>query len=191
MSRRTVYVIDGYNVLHALVDMEGGPDLGAQEGRLEDERRRLVDRVASFMGGTSDRAVVVFDSKEAKLQRQTTASHNVVVYFASFHRSADDIIAREVYALSKNEDARGGEEETSIIVVTSDYGLQKTVFLPNVQRCSSRQFILELQAHTRSVAIREDCIRMGHRVEERLDAGSLARLAALRDSLAKQEKESG
>jgi len=189
----TIYLIDGYNLLHALLRAEGR-EAGeqVQEGALEDERRRLLDRIASYMGGTSDRAIVVFDSHTAKLQRTQGESRNVTVYFASFQRSADAIIEREIYALSRSAEesaARAGKGAPDLVVVTSDYGLQKTVFLPNVTRRSSRQFVQDLQEHTRTVANRADCITMGHRVEDRLDPASLDRLKALRDRLSEHPGE--
>ena len=174
-----VYLIDGYNVLHALRALEGRTTTERlQEGELEDERRWLVDRISSFMGGTDDRAIVVFDSRRAAIQRAESAARNVEVFFASFSRNADSIIEREAYAL---------RTAGNIVVVTSDYGLQKTVFLPNVIRRSSRQFVHDLREHTTKVANRENCITMGHRVEEDVDAATLSRLKDLRQQLERDE----
>lgn len=176
----TVYLIDGYNVLHALRREEGRAP-GSERmrpGELEGERARLIDRIASFMGGTRDRAVVVFDAHGAALQKAESAAANVQVYYGSLTRSADAIIERVTYTVSAEED---------VVVVTSDYGLQKTIFLPNVTRRSSRQFVDDLQAHTRKVANHTDCIRIVHRVEERLDPDSLEALKDLREQLSREE----
>ena len=176
-----VYLIDGYNVLHALRALEGrGASEPLEEGELEDERHRLVDRISSFMGGSDDRAIVVFDSKKATIQRVESAARNVEVFFASFSRNADTIIEREAYGL---------RTAGSIVVVTSDWGLQKTVFLPNVIRRSSRQFVHDLQEHTTKVANRENCITIGHRVEENVDAATLSRLTTLRQQLERDEED--
>ena len=75
----TVYLIDGYNVLHELSGHTGVLDL-------EEERTRLIDRIASFMGSTSDRAIIVFDSHSYELQKQESTAANVD-YFRSFSRS--------------------------------------------------------------------------------------------------------
>ncbi len=99
------------------------------------------------------------------------------VYFGSFLRSADSIIEKEVFALSAGE---------SVVVVSSDYQLQKTIFRPNVIRRSSRQFVGDLQEHTKSVANPENCITMSHRIEERIDPGTVDKLKALLDQLATQ-----
>ena len=117
----TVYLIDGYNVLHQILGHKqlkgGGEFAGTRAGRgseaasaepgspfdrgdldLEDARNRLLDRIASYMGRTTDRAIVVFDSHAQMLQKQESATANVEVYFGSFSQSADSIIEREAFA---------------------------------------------------------------------------------------------
>jgi predicted RNA-binding protein with PIN domain len=176
----TVFLIDGYNVMHELRRREGRAQGGERfaPGELEQERARLLDRIASFMGGTPDRAIVVFDSHGSSLQKMETATRNMEVYFGSLERSADAIIERVTYALSAAE---------NVVVVTSDYGLQKTTFIPNVTRLSARLFVEDLQGHTRKVANLTDCTTIVHRVEDRLDAGSLERLKELRERLSHEE----
>ncbi len=189
----TVYLIDGYNVLHQLI---GHKQLGAGAGAatsqgvggagsepdLEDARKRLLDRIASYMGRTSDRAIVVFDSHAQLLQKQESATANVEVYFGSFSHSADSIIEREVYAISAGK---------NVIVVSSDYQLQKTIFRPNVIRRSSRQFVSDLQEETKRIAIFPNCTTMSHRIEDRVDPETVDKLKALRDSLAAKPEERG
>ncbi len=170
-----VYVIDGYNLLHQLIGHRQVDDL-------EDERRRLIDLVASYMGRTSDRAIIVFDARTQALQKQQTATRNVDIYFGSFRRSADSIVEREVYALSTGE---------TVIAVSSDYNLQKTIFRPNVTRLSSRQFAAELQRHTKTIAISKNCITMAHRVEDRIDSETVEKLRALRDELTQEPEARG
>jgi predicted RNA-binding protein with PIN domain len=170
----SVFIIDGYNVMHEFLGHEFVEDL-------EDQRKRLIDRIASFMGGTSDRAIIVFDSKVQSLQKIESATRNVEIYFGSFSRSADSIIEREAFALSAGQ---------SVTVVTSDYHLQKTVFRPNVIRHSARQFVEDLQSHTKTVANPQNCITMNHRIEDRVDSTTVDKLKALRDRLlAEPEKE--
>ncbi len=171
----SVYLIDGYNVLHEFLGHTVVTDL-------EEERNRLIGRIASYMGGTSDRAIIVFDSHAQLLQKTESATRNVEVYFGSFSRSADSIIEREVYSLSAGE---------SVTVVSSDYNLQKTIFLPNVIRRSSRQFVADLQHHTKSIANPQNCITMSHRIEDRVDRETVERLKALRDSLTAAAENKG
>ena len=171
----SVYLIDGYNVLHEY--------LGHVEvTHLEDERNRLIDHIASYMGGSSDRAIVVFDSHVQLLQKSESATPNVEVYFGSFLRSADSIIEREVYQLVPGK---------NVTVVSSDYQLQKTTFLPNVIRRSSRQFVEDLQQHTKSIANPKNCITMNQRIEDRVGRETVERLKELRDSLGAQPEREG
>jgi predicted RNA-binding protein with PIN domain len=197
----SIYLIDGYNLLHQLWHRPGwrtqqlggeasasySPLRGSKRRRsqphndatvapedppdLEDERRRLIDRIASYMGGTNDRAVVVFDSHEEALQKIETATSQVEVHFGTFSISADAVIEREVYAAN-------GE---SIVVVSSDRELQQTTFVPNVIRKSSRQFATDLQEHTKKIANSRNCTTMGHRIEDRISASTLEKLSRLRD----------
>ena len=132
----SVYLIDGYNLLHHVLGHEAAGDL-------EEERTRLVDRIASYMGGTSDRAIVVFDAHSQVLQKTESATRNVEVYFGSFSRTADSIIEKEAYDLSQGD---------NVVVVSSDYALQQTILRPNVVRRSSRQFAGDLQEHTKRIA---------------------------------------
>jgi predicted RNA-binding protein with PIN domain len=194
----TVYLIDGYNVLHQFVGHKqlagpgggqakpagrvgaGGPD--GREPDLEDARKRLLDRIVSYMGRTTDRAIVVFDSHSQLLQKQESATANVEVYFGSFSHSADSIIEREAFTASAGE---------NVIVVSSDYQLQKTIFRPNVIRRSSRQFVSDLQEETKRIAIPPNCTTMSHRIEDRVDPRTVEKLKALRDLLAGNPDEKG
>lgn len=174
----TLYIIDGYNVLHALMKSEGRGD-GQALNDLERERQRLVDQLTSYMAGTADRAIAVFDSKRARLERAETVSRNVEVYFGSFARSADSIIERVAYRLREDE---------TVIVISSDYVLQQTVFSPNqgrfpVVRQSSAQFVSDLRKTARTIASTKTGPGDSQRVEDRLDPETLQRLRSLRDDL--------
>jgi predicted RNA-binding protein with PIN domain len=170
----SVYLIDGYNLLHQLLGHKQILDL-------EDERSRLVDRIADYMGSSSDRAIVVFDAHAQLLQKQESATGNVEVCFGSFSRTADTVIEREAYSISQGE---------GVVVVTSDYQLQQTTFRANVIRQSSRQFAEVLQEHTNRIAISPDCITMSHRIEDRIDPGTVDRLKTLRENLSARKADS-
>jgi predicted RNA-binding protein with PIN domain len=174
----TVYLFDGYNVLHELVRAEGRGGHGRSlQGGLEDERAHLLDRVASFMGGTHDRAIAVFDSKKAALQRVESASRNVEVYFGSLARSADAVIEKCAFQLRAEED---------IVVVSSDHVVQQTVFMTNVTRMSSRQFVLQLKENERAISDPGPVHKGGDRVEDRLRPEVRRQLESLREELAEE-----
>ncbi len=73
----TVYLIDGHNVLHELLGHIGVVRSRGGAQPLDRPHRELH-------GGTSDRAIVVFDSSKQRLQKTESATGNVEVYFGSF-----------------------------------------------------------------------------------------------------------
>lgn len=171
-GQHRVYLIDGYNVVHEFrkQGMDGDVPMDPEGRSLL--RQRLIDRVASLVGAAGDRAVIVFDSQGGMLQERVDAIPGVDVLFGSFEESADSIIERVAYSLNEGE---------NVVVVTSDYELQRTTYRTNIQRRSAREFVLNLQDDTKKVANRSDCIRMGHRVEDGLSEEVLARLREVRD----------
>ena len=191
----TVYLIDGYNLLHQLLGHHRGESGRAERrpgkrlpGRppLRSPGRRAcpTSRTSATVWSTASPATWAAPPTGPSwcsirtvqmLQKTESATANVEVYFGSFSRSADSIIEREVYALSAGE---------NVVVVSSDYQLQKTIFLPNVIRRSSRQFVADLQEHTKRIANSQNCITMSHRIEDRIDPDTVDRLKALRDELA-------
>ena len=179
-----VFIIDGYNVLHELRRHQGKEAHGARldPGALADERARLVDRIASSWGARRIAPSWYSIATRRRCRKRSLQRPMSRCTSARFERSADAIIERTAYVLRAAE---------NVVVVTSDYGLQKTVFTSSVMRQSSRQFVDELQSHTRKVANSTDCTTMVHRVEERIDATSLERLKSLRDCLAEGETDRG
>ncbi len=177
----TVYLIDGYNVLHALARAEGRGRHRQVSGEwVEAERPRFLDRVASFMGGTPDRAITVFDSSDAELRNAESASGNVEVYFGSLSLSADAIIEKCAFVLRSEED---------IVVVSSDSTVQQTVFARNVRRMSSRQFVMHLRDNEASIARRRPAEQRGSRIEDLVPAEVKRRLEKLRDGASKSSGE--
>ena len=183
----TVYLIDGYNVLHQFLGHHQGPDRPVRspsdkkrhghDYRGAEGEAEAIERTGGCRPGgrapPSDRPHRQLHGRARPTgpswcsirtprccKRWRVQPANVEVYFGSFSRSADSIIEREVYALSAGE---------NVVVVSSDYQLQKTIFLPNVIRRSSRQFVGDLQEHTKRIANSQNCITMSHRIEERID----------------------
>jgi hypothetical protein len=106
------YLIDGYNLLHALgmIQRKAGP------GGLEAARTRLLDFLAAAYGDRASRVTVVFDARQAPRGVARTQTYRALqIEFAPSKKSADDAI----------EDAI---EETanpkSLVVVSNDTRLQ-------------------------------------------------------------------
>ena len=106
------YVIDGYNLIHAL----GMIQRHMNPGGLEDSRSKLLAFLAWAFGADSARVRVVFDAKHAprgvpKQQRR----HGLHIHFAPTNQSADDWIEKMI-----DEES----QPRSLIVISNDMRLQ-------------------------------------------------------------------
>jgi uncharacterized protein len=108
------YLIDGYNLLHALgmIQRKAGP------GGLEAARTRLLDFLAVSFGDHANHVTVVFDAKHAPrgVAREQTY-RSLQVQFAPSKQSADDAIEDAI------EDAASPK---SLVVISNDTRLQNT-----------------------------------------------------------------
>lgn len=106
------YLIDGYNLMHAL----GMIQRNAGSGGLEAARTRLLEFLAADFGAKANRVTVVFDAKHAPrgVAREQTY-RGLQVLFAPNKKSADDAI----------EDAiEEAATPKSLVVVSNDTRLQ-------------------------------------------------------------------
>ena len=106
------YIIDGYNLIHAL----GMIQKNMEAGGLERSRRMLLAFLAKAFGPDCPRVTVVFDAKQAppRVSRQQV-SHGLTVHFAPKDQSADDWIETLIEQHA---------EPRSLVVVSNDVRLQ-------------------------------------------------------------------
>ena len=134
--QRRVLVVDGYNVIRESRAYRKLIDEDLTDPLLHDvyvrAREALLADVAAFAQGTYE-ATVVFDgfgNPDPERPPLRTAGVNVV--FSPSGVEADTVIERMV----AEERAAG----SAVTVITSDAGVQSTVFGENVTRLSSRMF---------------------------------------------------
>lgn len=148
--RKRVLVVDGYNVIRdspryrRLIDEDlAGPILHDVYMRA---RTALIADVAAFAQGSYE-ATVVFDGfGNPDPERPPLRSAGVNVVFSPSGVEADTVIERLV-----TERREAGCEVT---VITSDAGVQSTVFGDGVVRLSSRMFDNEARAMNEQIAER-------------------------------------
>src|SRR5437016_3218596 len=106
------YIIDGYNLIHAL----GMIQKQMNAGGLEESRRKLLVFLTDRFGADAPRVIVVFDARHAPggVPRQQTY-HGLHVHFAPKDQSADDWIEK----LIKDE-----AQPRALVVVSNDNRLQ-------------------------------------------------------------------
>jgi predicted RNA-binding protein with PIN domain len=106
------YIIDGYNLIHAL----GMIQKNMPAGGLDASRRQLLAFLARAFGDAASAVTVVFDARHAprRAARQQQI-HGLHVHFAPKNQSADDWIETLIEATP---------EPRGLVVVSNDHRLQ-------------------------------------------------------------------
>ena len=109
---RDSYIIDGYNLIHAL----GMIQHKMAPGGLEESRRKLLTFLAERFGDEASYVTIVFDAKHAPrhVSRQQQY-HGLHIHFAPKDQSADDWIETLI------EDAA---QPRHLVVISNDMRLQ-------------------------------------------------------------------
>jgi hypothetical protein len=106
------YVIDGYNLIHALGMIQ--KELAA--GGLEASRRQFLDFLVKGFGADAQRVTVVFDARQAPRGRARQQVHQGLhVHFAPKDQSADDWIEHLIETAPQPQ---------SLVVISNDMRLQ-------------------------------------------------------------------
>ena len=159
------YIVDGYNVLHALY-----PDL--RQEQLDDLRRWLADQLAGFAALQGARVTLVFDAHtQPRSTCEPLAGTGVEVCFAGGSQSADELIARRI----ATEPA-----DAAIVVVSADYEVQRTAARAGVRRMTPRELGMALSGTQKDLANNEKTSTIPPRLEDKLDLETWRKLERLR-----------
>ena len=165
MTAHDSYVVDGYNVLHALYP-------GLEHDELDDRRRWLADQLAGFAALRGADVTLVFD---AHAQPRTTcerlAGTRVEVCFAGGSQSADEVIARRI--AEQPADA-------AIVVVSADYEVQRTATRAGVRRMTPRELGAEIGILHKKLANNENDSTIRSTLEDKVDLETWRKLERLR-----------
>lgn len=129
----TSYLIDGYNLLHAMGAIKGklGP------GGLEQARTRLLGLLAGTFGEDAGAITVVFDARGAPAGAEPAAqAHGITVRFAVGFDQADDLIEDLV---------RHHSAPKNLVVVSDDHRLQNAARRRGAEGMTSVDFLTSLQ----------------------------------------------
>ena len=176
MDRKRVLIVDGFNVLRSGSRYKNVslnmPDY--EHDWLNRAREMLINDVVNF-SGREWRATIVFDGAgNAESEGERRVVGGVGVVFSPAGTSADSVIEK----LAHEARDRGFE----VLVVTSDASVQDTVFGLGVDRMSAEGFSIELDRYYHDATPDEaPKVAPKRTVADRIDAGTLAKLKALRD----------
>lgn len=143
------YLVDGYNVLHAM----GLLPKSAAPGQLERARQALLGRIAGALGDEASQVVVFFDAAYAPsdLPRRAVVQ-GIQVIFSPPVRDADTLIEEWIRGMSA----------AATCVVSADRRLQQAARRKGCQHLSPEAFLEELEKRRRQ--------RLAQRSNESADA---------------------
>jgi len=166
---RTVYIVDGYNVLHALFR-----DAGKEE--IFSRRDWLADRLAGFVALRDASAVLVFDGHgPTSTSSRPIRGAAVEVWFAGGRFTADTLIARQIAQQPP---------DVQIVVVSADQEVQRTAARAGVSRMTPNELGLELLGGGESGQALDSAstsTTMPSRLEDKVDVETLRKLEELRN----------
>lgn len=130
--RKQYVIIDGYNLIFAWDELKA---LAADSMDLA--RTRLADMLSSYAGYTKNETVLVFDAYRTPSGSAARGEyHNIRVAYTDMGETADMYIERIANEIGKNYDVR---------IVTNDSLIRLSALRSGVLRCSSKEFIAELE----------------------------------------------
>jgi predicted RNA-binding protein with PIN domain len=162
----TLYIVDGYNVLHALFSGASKEDIFAR-------RDWLADKLASFVALRGAHAVLVFDGHGPQSSSCTPIKGAAVeVCFAGGAYTADTLIARRIAQRPA---------DVMVVVVSADQEVQRTATRAGVSRMTPLELGAQLHESDESLDSSPEASRMPSRLEDKVDPETLRRLEAMRN----------
>ena len=131
-NKKEYLIIDGYNLIFA---WDGLKNLARE--RLDLARTRLMDMLSNYAGFTQSELVLVFDGfRTPGNPGSRQAYHNIHVVFTRDGETGDAYIEKIANEIGKNYSVR---------VITSDNLIRLSALRSGVLRCSSGEFIHQLE----------------------------------------------
>jgi predicted RNA-binding protein with PIN domain len=168
----TLYIVDGYNVLHALFP-------GAARDELFARRDWLADRLASYTATLGAGAVLVYDGHgAASTSSRPIPGAPVEVCFAGGRFTADTLIARRIAEQPA---------DVAVVVVSADAEVQRAAARAGVRRMTPAELGAALKTgvgderSAQALDSARDSTRMPSRLEDKVDPETLRKLQELRN----------
>ncbi len=165
----TLYIVDGYNVLHAMFRGAGKEEIFAR-------RDWLAGQLASFAALRGARALLVFDGRgPASTSSIPIKGAPVEVVFAGGRFTADTLIARRIAEQPA---------DVEVVVVSADQEVQRTASRAGVSRMTPPELAGHLSGGTQRGQALDSApysTRMPSRLEDEVDPETLRKLEELRN----------
>ena len=170
-SCRRILIVDGYNVINVRKPVR-------ESMMLEEERRRLTDRLHDYAGWSGQRVILVYDAwLSDRMQRSIENRGDLQVVFTMKGETADCYIERLCDELEEDISLR----RVQVRVATSDMIEQTIAFGRGAERLSSRELLLEMDLAGQARGARiQSAGKRSSTVADRLPADIRARLEQMR-----------
>lgn len=130
---KSYLIIDGYNLLYQLAEVEGKK---LDDLDLEEQRDKLVDRIANYAALSGHETELVFDAWVSGTELNKEELSGITVVFTGKDQTADTYIESYLYTRPRL---------AHTILVTGDSQIQTMALLTGAERISSRQFLTMLE----------------------------------------------
>lgn len=161
---RDLYIVDGYNVLHALFRDAPKEELFAR-------RDWLADQLESYVALQGAAAVLVFDGTGPVSTCAMRPGGRVEVCFAGGKHTADTLIARRIAEQPA---------DMAVVVVSADQEVQRTAAKAGVRRMTPRELDLGMNNPAEGLDSSFKADRMRSTLEDKVDPETLRKLERLR-----------
>lgn len=129
---KTMLIVDGYNVIHGSEDLKRLSDI-----QLEEAREKLIEDLNGYAGFKGWETILVFDAyRQESLDKREEIRGHIKVVFTEKNKTADTYIEKLVFGLPK---------AYTVLVVTSDYTLQRMVLASGGERVPTRELIEDME----------------------------------------------
>lgn len=166
-----VIFVDAYNVINSWPNLKGFEKLDS-----DIVRQKLIDIMENYSVFKDCRVFLVFDAHSSKKSgnRRINISENLSVIFTNYGELADTYIERIVHKIGK---------KSEIVVVTSDYLEQQTVFQRGASRISSLEFYKDVYEVNNKIEIetqKKEYFKKGFLFMDNLDDNIVDKLEEFR-----------
>lgn len=165
---KTLLIVDGYNVIHGSADLKRLSDI-----QLEEAREKLIEDLNGYSGFKGWETILVFDAyQQESFDNLEEIRGRVKVVFTKKNKTADAFIEKLVFSLPK---------AYTVLVVTSDYTLQRMVLASGGERISTRELIEDMERTLKN--FREEKImqkKQGTTLTDFMDEETLKKFKAMR-----------
>ena len=167
-----IIFVDGYNVINSW------PDLKIKKNySFDGARRSLVDTMHNYGVYNDCKVIIVFDAHKVSgsIEKVETVNKNLSIVFTKDGETADSYIEKEVNLLGRKYE---------VIVVTSDWLEQQTIFQRGAVRMSSLEFYNDVLDIENSIRKRKNKSKISEKniLSDNIDLEILKKLEKIRRS---------